>query len=223
MKKFFIMSLCFLCVCVVFVSCTQTSSTTDTAQENNPIHSPSGGDHYTLDFIDLAEYRAYMKQANLPENFIHYDDIAYIGEFCLFSCIHPDVVGEENWLKTGDESCGYYYSLSNGNYILHIDPAKSSALSNDKLISESVLPNDLRSLNSTATGTVLIGSVQYEYLYGKLLGIKWVCDDIVFTLAISDNTLEAPSDFIQNLFNKNTAASQIESFQAMLAEKNLSK
>lgn len=222
MKKFFIMSLCFLCVCIVLVSCSQTSSTTDTAQENNSIHSPSSEDPWTLDFIDLAEYRAYMEQAKLPANFIHYDDIAYIGEFYLFSCIHPEFVGEENWLN-GDEYSGYYYSLSNGNYILHIDPAKKSALSQNNFISESTISNDLRNLNSSVSGTVVFDSAQYQYLDGRLLSIKWTCDDVAFTLSISDNTLEAPSDFIQNLFNKDTASSQIKSFQETIAEKNVSK
>ena len=219
MKKFFIMSLCFLCVCIVLVSCAQTSSTTDTTQENNTVHSPSDGDPLTLDFTDLAEYRAYMEQAKLPANFIHYDDIAYIGEFYLFSCIHPESDGEENWLKNGE----YYYILSNGNYILHIDPAKSSELSQNNLISETIIPNDLRNLNSSVSGTVVFDSAQYQYLDGRLLSIKWTCDDVAFTLAISDNTLEAPSAFIQNLFNKDTASSQIKSFQETMAEKNLSK
>ena len=219
MKKFFIMSLCFLCVCIVLVSCAQTSSTTDTTQENNTVHSPSDGDPLTLDFTDLAEYRAYMEQAKLPANFIHYDDIAYIGEFYLFSCIHPESDGKENWLKNGE----YYYSLSNGNYILHIDPAKSSELSQNNLISETIIPNDLRNLNSSVSGTVVFDSAQYQYLDGRLLSIKWTCDDVAFTLAISDNTLEAPSAFIQNLFNKDTASSQIKSFQETMAEKNLSK
>ena len=222
MKKFFIMSLCFLCVCIVLVSCAQTSSTTDTTQENNTVHSPSDGDPLTLDFTDLAEYRAYMEQAKLPANFIHYDDIAYIGEFYLFSCIHPEFVGEENWLN-GDEYSGYYYSLSNGNYILHIDPAKKSALSQNNLISETIISNDLRNLNSSVSGTVLLDAAQYQYLDGKLLSIKWVCGDVAFTLSISDNTLEAPSDFIQNLFNKDPASSQIKSFQETIAEKNVSK
>ena len=237
MKKAFILSLCFLCVCIVLVSCAQTSSTTDTTQENNTIHppttdttqenntihSPSSGELWTLDFVDLAEYRAYMEQADLPSNFIHYDDIAHIGEFYLFSCIHPEFVGKENWLRKGDKYSGYYYSLSDGNYILHIDVNEEFPLLENNLISDSLVSNDLRSLSSKASGTVLLDSAQYQYLGGELLSIKWMCDDIVFTISMPDSSIEAPSEFIQNLLRKETASNQIKSFQATIAEKELSK
>ena len=249
MRKLFLLSL--LAVFVIVLSCVAVSCgesktslqttdavTTDSLSAVNPKETlaetkdttsfegeESESDPLMLHFEDLKLYRAYMEKAVLPDNFVYYDDLAAIGDFGSFSCLHPDAVGEGKWLNTKDDDSTYYYNLIDGEnaYLLFVSPKERAYLSKAEISSDRQTSTDMRRLDEEQSGVLLVDTVKYYYYEGQLSSINWTCDGVFFTLDLPNHSFDAKSSFVNGLLNRETASDEIKSFQETLAQKQATK
>lgn len=137
-------------------------------------------------FERYSDYEKFLKTAELPENFVKYEDIAHFGKFEGYVCL-SDVRG-------GDYSQGFFnLKDSAGEYLglyVYTMPREKEKVN----IIDTVDSDDLRRVSSGVSGVYTFLDIDYRYVSGELLSMTWVKNGVEYVL-IGDSML---SDYPQN-------------------------
>ena len=200
-------------LCCLFVSCKHTSDSTDSTfvssdnsvtlnQENALPSNGASGELRTINITDYDEYCQFVASIKLPESFIHYSQIKSIGEFSGFvtSPIHLD------------EGI-YFLTDANGvEFMLYYDPIEDSQSNLQQLSTTSSV--DMRTYSQSTKGVVSIDAVNYQYLNGELLSIKWSTASSLLTLytdSFKDYPLDSKySTFVSKMLNRSEISSALD-------------
>lgn len=159
----------------------------------------------TLDTYD--EYLDFIGSAELPAEFVEYEDISYLGEFQSFICLSEARVNDFS-------SCMYtLFDESQSEFLLYVDIGSQEAIPSESTVT-AVNGNNMRSLvNSTDSGSFVVSGMEYKYLGGKLHTISWFKDNVRYTLfnSLGDYPENTTTTAVAKLLNLETAASFLDS------------
>lgn len=164
------------------------------------------GERPLLTLESLSEYKKFVKNAKLPEDFVVYDDIKELGEFKEFVCLSEA-------RKNDFSECMYtLYDEDAGEFVLYIDREPFYESEHTKNVITNVNAKNMRSLNSSEHGTYKNGDINYVYLNGKLSSIEWKSGEWYYTISSIDDLKEDISGTnISKLFNLDTSTAFISS------------
>lgn len=224
MKKIWILVLCL----VLFSSCStvpteQTGDSTYTEQLGNftqnggivlPENMLSG-----ISIFSYSEYCKFLKNTELPDSFVTYEQIKELGEFEGIVFLPKDT-------HVSDTFNRYMYSLVDENgvelslYVYQnevILPDDASVVSSDT--------SDLRNLKTPTSGIRQIGDIYYRYdLGGSLVSIMWITNQTKFSLSANDSGLGSyPTDkketVVSKLLDRSTAEKEVQEIEKKIAAK----
>ena len=205
MKKIFCLFILTLFVLINMSSCQklENGNIFNGIQDND---NSISGDEPLLGFYNISSYTKFVSKTDLPEDFVHYDDIKALGEFkeVVFLC------DAEN----GDFS-HYMYSLVDknaGEFTLYVDKKPFYESEHTKNVITEVDKSDMRSLDTEISGTYQQDNLRYVFISGKLISIEWKSGDWYYTISSIDDLKEDTSKAnISKLFNLETAPDLIAS------------
>ena len=160
----------------------------------------------TLDTYD--EYLDFIGSAELPAEFVEYEDISYLGEFQSFICLSEARVNDFS-------SCMYtLFDESQSEFLLYVDIGSQEAIPSESTVTD-INGSNMRSLvNSTDSGSFIVSGMEYKYVGGKLLSISWFKDNVRYTLSgdsmLGDYPENATTTAVAKLMNIETAASCLD-------------
>ena len=140
----------------------------------------------------LEEYQALIQKLQLPEEFDHFDNFAYFGEFERF-VICPQISVDD-----------YQYGIvdqAQVELMLHVNCEDKWPVL-EKLSDTDINPVDMRSLPSKQRGEYEINGLTYYYAMGELLAIAWSRDGKYYYVApdsAKDYPIEASTVFAKLL------------------------
>jgi hypothetical protein len=160
-------------------------------------------DRPNITIESYSEYKKFIRSANIPEDFIYYEDIEVLGEFESFVCeIYSGKYSE-------------YYSLHDdnlGEFYLYIEKEPFQETEHTKSVITDVDKFDMRFLDAETSGTYQYKNIRYVFLVGKLHSIKWKSGEWYYTISSIDDLKEDTSKAnISKLFNLETAPDLIAS------------
>ena len=188
-------------------SCNDKNYEDYTAAENNENFTAGVmGERPLLTLESLAEYKKFIENAKLPEDFVVYDDIKDLGKFKGFVCLSEA-------RKNDFSECMYtLYDENAGEFVLYIDREPSQQSEHTKNVITNVNTKNIRSLDSSEHGTYKKDGVDYVYLKGKLFSIGWKSGDWYYTISSIDDLKEDTSGSnISKLFDLDTSVAFISS------------
>jgi len=162
----------------------------DSTEKNN---------YYAPTMLSLEEYESYLKKRKLPEDFVHYDDIALLGEFHAFSMY------DDNY---------YQYSLRDGSnsLLLTISSRFETVETVETTITNEVsIPLSVKDLSSYQTdefvhGNFYVGSLKYLFMHGKLASLYWYDETHRFTVSgLREYEMPEKETFLSRLLHRDTA------------------
>ena len=150
-----------------------------------------------------SEYKKFIRSANIPEDFIYYEDIEVLGKFESFVCeIYSGKYSE-------------YYSLHDdnlGEFFLYIEKEPFHETEHTKNVITDVNSSDMRFLDEEISGTYEYENIKFVFLLGKLHSIRWKSGEWYYTISSIDDLKEDTSKAnISKLFNLETAPDLIAS------------
>ena len=158
----------------------------------------------TLDTYD--EYLDFIGSAELPAEFVAYEDISYLGEFQSFICLSESRINDYS-------SCMYtLFDESQSEFVLYVDIGSQEAIPSESTVT-AVNGSNMRSLvNSTDSGSFVVSGMEYKYLGGKLHTISWFKDNVRYTLfnSLGDYPENTTTTAVAKLLNLETAASCLD-------------
>ena len=201
MKKFNI-SVFIIILILLFTACSNQNNDVSIKQMH------SGGEIPLFGLYSENEYRAYMDNKTIPEHFIRYENLVYLGDF-------EEVVFLEHAEALKYQS--YMYGFVNGKndislYVYHSEDRESFK---DDLKIITFQPNeDLRTLPSQESGVYIEQNVIYNYIKGELFSITWVSSGITYVMYTEPNlsNYKSGNDFINALLIKDEIAYAMEIF-----------
>lgn len=166
------------------------------------------------------EYDAYLEHfrtdSNVPDNFIHYDNLRDLGSFSMFCNLvyHPNNSYEWYYYLITD-SVGNELSVS----IYHRKPNSYSA----NIPTEAINSQDMRNLLDENAGYRYIhNGIVYYYRSGKLENISWDIDGITFRLSMSSpqyfSDVSETHPIIQAFLSLDTADEAVARFAEMISQ-----
>lgn len=178
MRRFLLFILVFL-MCFFSVGCNRGSSDSDDTLLQN-------GEIPLATFEKYGDYKKFLEDADLPENFVAYDDIAHFGEFESFVCLSD--------AREGDYSQSFYNLKDDSGQSLGLYVYTKPRETENADIIDNVDSDDLRHISGGASGVYTLFDVDYRYVSGELLSMTWVKNGVEYVL-IGDSML---SDYPQN-------------------------
>ena len=158
------------------------------------------GDRPLLTIESLSEYKKFIKEATLPEDFVYYEDVKSLGVFKDFTCLSES--------RSNDYS-QYVYSLYDdgiGELNLYIERDPPIETEVTKTIITDVNSKDIRYLDSNIHGAYREDGLTYVFLRGELFSIKWKSGEWYYTISsINDLNADTSKSEISKLFNLNTS------------------
>ena len=160
----------------------------------------------TLETYD--EYLNFIGSAELPAEFVLYEDISHLGEFRSFVCLSEVRVNDFS-------SCMYtLIDESQSQFMLYVDIGSQETVPPVSTVT-AVNKSNMRSLvNSTDSGSFIMSGMEYKYVGGKLLSIAWFKDNVRYTLSgdsmLGDYPENATTTVVAKLMNIETAASCLD-------------
>lgn len=158
----------------------------------------------TLDTYD--EYLDFIGSAELPAEFVEYEDISYLGEFQSFICLSEARINDYS-------SCMYtLFDESQSEFVLYVDIGSQEAFPSESTVT-AVNGSNMRSLvNSTDSGSFVVSGMEYKYLGGKLHTISWFKDNVRYTLfdSLGDYPENTTTTAVAKLLDLETAASCLD-------------
>ena len=161
----------------------------------------------TLDTYD--EYLDFIGNAELPAEFVLYEDISYLGEFQSFICLSEARVNDFS-------SCMYnLFDENQSQFVLYVDIGSQETVPPVSTVT-AVNKSNMRSLvNSTDSGSFIVSGMEYKYVGGKLLSISWFKDKVRYTLSgdsmLGDYPESTTTTTVAKLMNIETAANCLDS------------
>lgn len=161
----------------------------------------------TLETYD--EYLDFIGNAELPAEFVTYEEISHLGEFQSFVCLSEARVNDFS-------SCMYtLFDESQSEFVLSVDIGSQEAIPSESTVT-AVNRSNMRSLvNCTDSGSFIVSGMEYKYVGGKLLSIAWFKDNVRYTLSgdsiLGDYPENATTTAVAKLMNIETAASCLDS------------
>ncbi len=197
MKKILAIILTMLLVLFLF-SCSSKNVEYDS---NNGNYTGGGvGDRPLLTIESLSEYKKFIKEVTLPEDFVYYEDVKSLGKFKDFTCLSES--------RSNDYS-QYVYSLYDdgiGELNLYIERDPPIETEVTKTIITDVNSKDIRYLDSNIHGIYRKDGLTYVFLRGELFSIKWKSGEWYYTISsINDLNADTSKSEISKLFNLNTS------------------
>lgn len=174
MKRLLLFTMALL-MCFVAFGCGKNGN----ASVSGDAEMPNGEIPLTT-FERYSDYEKFLKTAELPENFVKYEDIAHLGKFEGYVCLSDAHGGDYSQgffnLKDGTgESLGLYV------YTIPREKEKVNVIDN-------VDSDDLRRISSGESGVYTLFDADYRYVSGELLSITWVRGGVEYVL-IGDSML----------------------------------
>jgi len=156
----------------------------------------------------VSEYEDFISSNRLPENFVYYDNIKEFGEFKRL------VILSESRLN--DYSYYMYTFVDEGGFetALYVSEKKRGERIHSSVL-EIADDSDMRSASSNDHGYILLGGLEYTYLFGELHSIEWEHNGLYFTLYSNSGLVNYPygsKGFISDLLDKNKAEATLTHF-----------
>lgn len=128
------------------------------------------------------EYRSFLKETKLPEDFVTYSDLSHFGEFDVFVRLCSPLDDYSSYMYGFIDACDYKSVISVDR--VYETPAY---IGKYPLLDAGQLNlSDMRTLPSGENGRYVIGNITYWYISGKLSSIRWHQDGMYFQLSVSD-------------------------------------
>lgn len=180
---------------------------------NSPSHNSGDNDGLTgevplLTLETYDEYLNFIGSAELPAEFVAYEEISNLGEFQLFVCLSEARLNNFS-------SCMYtLFDESQSEFVLYVDIGSQEAIPSESTVTD-INGSNMRSLvNSTDSGSFIVSGMEYKYVGGKLLSIAWFKDNVRYTLSgdsmLGDYPENATTTTVAKLMNIETAASCLD-------------
>lgn len=188
---------------------------------NSPGNDPGSYDGSTgevplLTLETYDEYLNFIDNAELPAEFVAYEEISHLGEFKSFVCLSDARINDHS-------SCMYtLFDESQSQFVLYVDIDSQETIPPVSTVT-AVNESNMRSLvNSTDSGSFIVSGMEYKYVAGKLLSISWSKDNVRYTLAgdpmLGDYPENVTTTAVAKLMNIETAASYLDPLLYELAE-----
>lgn len=176
----------------------------ETLQDNDRIPIDHDGGEVPLPtFSDISEYNKFISKAELPEDFVYYEDIKELGTFdnlVILSEIREDGFSKYSY-KLKDKNMSVFYLKINR------QPPKTSNCTD--LITADVDASDMLTLDSEKSGKYKHENLEYQFLSGKLYYVFWESNDLYYMLVFESHfhkSFDPNSDsYITKIFNIDTA------------------
>ncbi len=238
-----------LCICILF-SCVGCNIPKQSGKETTVLTEPSDTPRkpdrfFGKSFGTLADYEAWVAQADLPEDFLPYEQLSFIGDFRALGAFFENINGE---VKTRE--CIYEFTMDSKTAImLQVQSIEDEKDPTEPLLSMSwgttsthprILWNtsidghegdDLRRFEnwqSSSYGedsreeiTVDYYGARYRYYDGGVCEIVWESYGKVFVLTqmyydCFDKIAESSDNVLSNFFSKSTAPYAVHLFEEMV-------
>lgn len=218
MKRIFI-AIIVVIVIIAFAACMTTEKKPPESLEldvSSPVNASddmetealAGNEIRLLSICSWDEYEKF--EASLSDNteFIRFEQLCKMGEF-------ENLIFLSDAYNMSDYS-SYMYHIVDGNGFcisLYIDPWEEDQVNTKKMLS---MPDgtDFRKRNTSESGSITYGNMQYTYIKGELLSISWVQDGQEYTLTADSMLDEYPLDggtLLNKLLSSKTAETALMS------------
>lgn len=158
----------------------------------------------TLETYD--EYLNFIGNAELPAEFVAYEDISNLGEFQSFVCLSESRINDYS-------SCMYtLFDESQSEFVLYVDIGSKETIPSASTVT-TIDGSNMRSLvNSTDSGSFVVSGMEYKYVGGKLHTISWFKDNVRYTLfdSLGDYPENTTTTTVAKLLDLETAASCLD-------------
>lgn len=180
---------------------------------NNPGNNSGDNNGLTgeVPLLTLETYDDYIKfigKAELPAEFVMYEEISHLGEFKSFVCLSESRINDFS-------SCMYnLFDESQSQFFLYVDIGLQESIPPVSTVT-AVNGSNMRSLvNSTDSGSFIVSGMEYKYVGGKLLSIAWFKDNVRYTLSgvsmLGDYPENTTTTAVAKLLDLETAASCLD-------------
>ena len=205
-----------IALCLLLTACTQQPVESQTSEPQSAIapntapatEPPNCQEIRLLSICSWDEYEKF--EASLSDNteFIRFEQLCKMGEF-------ENLIFLSDAYNMSDYS-SYMYHIVDGNGFcisLYIDPWEEDQVNTKKMLS---MPDgtDFRKRNTSESGSITYGNMQYTYIKGELLSISWVQDGQEYTLTADNMLDEYPLDggtLLNKLLSSKTAETALMS------------
>ncbi len=196
------------------VQTTQTSVTATTAKTEATTANVVNGCDVTVTIVDYDEYVSFITTMGMPDSFMTYEELSFLGSFKAFIC--PP-------FASAKELTQYMYDFKDSNgYDIAIDirPVKNQISTENILMLNNV--TDYRKLSSDERGVATINGLTYSYVKGSLLTIEFVYENMQFVISgnsvLSDYPVNGEDTFMSRLLSPATAKAAAAEFVTALAK-----
>ena len=143
-------------------------------------------------FPDYEAYQEFLKENELPEDFVRYEDVWLLGEFQGLTILSNMMRGDYTcYMYKLTDKTGYTFYL----YVKHLENSEREFVEANSAVN--VNTEDMRCLKSGDKGIFIQDGVEYDYVNGKLNSIQWQQTDILYTIS-SSNPYELFSNYPEN-------------------------
>ena len=192
---------------------TSTTKTTTVKTESTTVN-VAGGCAISVTIEDYDEYISFITSIGMPDSFVTYDELSFLGSFKAFIC--PP-------FASAKELTQYIYEFKDSN---GYDIAISIKPMNNQISTENILMlnnvTDYRKLSSEEKGVAIINGFTYCYVKGNLLSIKFVYENMQFVITgnsvLSDYPTNGTDTFMSRLLSPATAKAAAAEFVTALAK-----
>ncbi len=200
------------------VQTTQTTVTattkTTTAKTESTTVNVAGGCAISVTIEDYDEYISFITSMGMPDSFVTYDELSFLGSFKAFIC--PP-------FASAKELTQYIYDFKDSNgYDIAIDirPIKNTISTDNILMLDDV--KDYRYLSSDERGVFTTNGLTYQYLRGELSCIEFKYNDMQFVISgngmLSDYPVNGEDTFMSRLLSADTAKDVATQLAASITE-----
>ena len=197
------------------VQTTVASTTkTTTAKTEATTGSVAIGCATSVTIEDYYEYISFITSMGMPDSFITYDELSFLGSFKAFIC--PP-------FASAKELTQYIYDFKDSNgYDIAIDirPIKNTVSTDNILMLDDV--KDYRYLSSDERGIFTTNGLTYRYLKGELSCIEFKYNDMQFVISgngmLSDYPVNGEDTFMSKLLSADTAKDAAAQLSDLIAE-----
>ena len=200
------------------VQTTQTTVTATTEITTAKIEATTAnvvnGCEVSVTIEDYDEYISFITSMGMPDSFVTYDELSFLGSFKAFIC--PP-------FASAKELTQYIYDFKDSN---GYDVAIAIQPMNNQISTENILMlnnvTDYRKLSSEEKGVATINGFTYCYVKGNLLSIKFVYENMQFVITgnsvLSDYPINGDDTFMSKLLSADTAKGAAAQLSDLIAE-----
>lgn len=216
MKVNMILTVAILIVCLALTACNMD-------HVNIPDFSDDAGisaERANLTIEEYSDYTKFIKIADLPENFVTYDELSHFGSFSAFICTSD---------SSRNDYSRYSYKFIDDNGVkfnISISPAGSgpSHRPEDLMISDTsskgITINKSNMLHAPSDSRIVYtyGGIEYQYISGTLCWISWEDNDWYYCILTNhfskDSQFAETTPFASLLNIANTTPVQLQTVLA---------